>query len=169
MIAAEPSRTAERVARHRAAHQLLDRPPVLRDALAVRMLGRETASAMRADPHAFETSRIAPFLRASMAARARFTEDQLTDLRARGVAQYVILGAGLDTFAYRDPSPDQPLRVWEIDHPATQAWKRQRLAEAGIAVPSGLTFVPIDFERQRLPDALAAAGFDEDSWSMFAC
>jgi methyltransferase (TIGR00027 family) len=168
MIAAEPSRTAERVARHRAAHQLLDRPPVLRDGLAVAMLGPTTAAAMRADPRAFETSRIASFLRASMAARARFAEDQLADLRARGLGQYVVLGAGLDTFAYRQVAPRPPLRVWEVDHPATQAWKRQRLAEAGVAVPPHLTFVPVDFERQSLPAALADAGFDAGVGALFA-
>jgi len=168
MIEAQASRTAERVARHRAAHQLLDEPPVLRDELAVAMLGPATAAALRADPRAFETSRIASFLRASMAARARFAEDQLAALRAGGLGQYVVLGAGLDTFAYRHPAPRPPLRVWEVDHPATQAWKRQRLAEAGVAVPPHLTFVPLDFERRSLPAALAEAGFDVSAGALFA-
>lgn len=168
MIEAQASRTAERVARHRAAHQLLDAPPVLRDELAVAMLGPTTAAALCADPRAFETSRIASFLRASMAARARFAEDQLAALRAGGLGQYVVLGAGLDTFAYRQIAPRPALRVWEVDHPATQAWKRQRLAEAGIAVPPHLTFVPLDFERRALPDALAEAGFAADAGALFA-
>lgn len=168
MIEAQPSRTAERVARYRAAHQVLDQPPVLRDELAVAMLGPTTAAALRADPSAFATSRLASFLRASMAARARFAEDQLAALRAGGLGQYVVLGAGLDTFAYRQVAPRPPLQVWEVDHPATQAWKRQRLAEAGVAVPPHLTFVPLDFERQSLPAALADAGFDLAGGALFA-
>lgn len=168
MIPAEPSRTAQRVALRRAAHQLLDLPPVLSDPLAIPILGAAAAGALRADPARFETSRVSPYLRAFMAARARFAEDQLAHLRARGIRQYVILGAGLDTSAYRDPSPERPLRVWEVDHPSTQAWKRERLAEAGIAVPAALTFAAVDFERQALPEALAAAGFDAGAGAFFA-
>ena len=136
MIAAEPSQTAHKVALRRAAHQLLDRPPVLTDPLAIPILGAETAAALRADPARFETSRVSSYLRAFMAARARFAEDQLAHLRAHGLRQYVVLGAGLDTSAYRDPTPALSLQVWEVDHPATQAWKRQRLEEAEIPVPA---------------------------------
>jgi methyltransferase (TIGR00027 family) len=168
MIPAEPSHTAHRVALRRAAHQLLDQPPVLRDPLAIPILGAATAEALRENPARFETSRVSSYLRAFMAARARFTEDQLAHLRATGIRQYVILGAGLDTFAYRDPSPELPLRVWEVDYPSTQAWKRERLAEANIAVPAHVTFAAVDFERQALPDALAAAGFDADAGALFA-
>jgi len=168
MIPAEPSHTAHRVALRRAAHQLLDQPPVLRDPLAIPILGAATAEALRENPAQFETSRVSPYLRAFMAARARFTEDQLAHLRSTGIRQYVILGAGLDTFAYRDPSPELPLRVWEVDYPSTQAWKRECLAEANIAVPPHVTFAAVDFERQALPDALAAAGFDADAGALFA-
>ncbi len=77
---------------------------------------------------------------------------------AQGIAQYVVLGAGLDTFAYRNPFP--ALRVFEVDFPATQEWKRTMLAEAGIALPAGLTFVPLDFEHRTLAEGLAEAGFD---------
>jgi methyltransferase (TIGR00027 family) len=168
MIPAEPSRTAHRVALRRAAHQLLDRPPVLSDPLAIPILGAATAAALRVDPAQFETSRVSSYLRAFMAARARFAEDQLAHLRARGIRQYVILGAGLDTSAYRDPSPELPLRIWEVDYPSTQAWKRERLAEAGIPIPMALTFAPVDFERQALPEALAAAGFDAGAGACFA-
>jgi methyltransferase (TIGR00027 family) len=168
MIPAEPSHTAHRVALRRAAHQLLDQPPVLRDPLAIPILGAATAAALRENPARFETSRVSPYLRAFRAARARFTEDQLAHLRSTGIRQYVILGAGLDTFAYRDPSPELPLRVWEVDYASTQAWKRERLAEANIAVPAHVTFAAVDFERQALPDALAAAGFDADAGALFA-
>ena len=168
MIPAQPSQTAHRVARRRAAHQLLDQPPVLRDPLAIPILGPAEADSLRADPTQFETSRIAPYLRAFMAARARFTEDQLAHLRSRGIRQYVILGAGLDTFAYRDPSPELPLRVWEVDYPSTQAWKRERLAEASIAIPPHVTYAAVDFERETLSEVLAGAGFDLDAGALFA-
>jgi len=93
-----------------------------------------------------------------MAARSRYAEDELARAVAHGVRQYVVLGAGLDTFAYRNPHPG--LRVFEVDHPATQAWKRGQLEAAGISIPPTLTFVPIDFERQTLADGLGGAGFD---------
>lgn len=168
MIPAQPSETAHRVALRRAAHQLLDRPTVLTDPLAIPILGADTAAALQADPAHFETSRVSSYLRAFMAARARFAEDQLAHLRRQGLRQYVILGAGLDTSAYRDPMPQLQLRVWEVDHPATQAWKRQCLAEARIPVPPQLTYAAIDFEREALPQVLAAAGFDADAGAFFA-
>jgi methyltransferase (TIGR00027 family) len=102
---------------------------------------------------------VARDFRAFMAARSRFVEDELARAVARGVAQYVVLGAGLDTFAYRNPFSS--LRVFEVDFPATQAWKRELLREAGIAVPGSLTFVALDFEHKALAAGLAEAGFDE--------
>ena len=96
--------------------------------------------------------------RAFMAVRSRYTEDQLAVAVAQGVTQYVVLGAGLDTFAYRNPFP--ALRVFEVDFPATQEWKRVMLAEAEIALPPCLTFVPLDFEHRTLAEGLAEAGFD---------
>jgi len=150
------SRTAERVAIRRAAHQLLDRPRVLDDPLALRIIGSEAAEELRSNPkehHAFSRA-----FRAFMAARSRFAEDELARAVARRVRQYVVLGAGLDTFAYRNPHPG--LRVFEVDHPATQAWKREQLEAAGIAIPAALTFVPVDFERQTLAEGLGQSGFD---------
>jgi methyltransferase (TIGR00027 family) len=96
--------------------------------------------------------------RAFMAVRSRYTEDQLAAAVAQGVAQYVVLGAGLDTFAYRNPFP--ALRVFEVDFPATQEGKRVMLAEAEIALPPSLTFVPLDFEHHTLAEGLAEAAFD---------
>ena len=87
---------------------------------------------------------VARDFRAFMAVRSRYVEDQLAEAVAQGVTQYVVLGAGLDTFAYRNPFP--ALRVFEVDFPATQQWKREMLAEADIALPDKLTFVPLDFE-----------------------
>jgi len=150
------SRTAQRVAIRRAAHQLLDQPRVLDDPLALRIIGSEAAEELRSNPkehHAFSRA-----FRAFMAARSRYAEDELARAVAGGVRQYVVLGAGLDTFAYRNPHPS--LRVFEVDHPATQAWKRDQLQAAGIAIPPALTFVPVDFERQTLAQGLGQAGFD---------
>jgi methyltransferase (TIGR00027 family) len=164
MLEGNFSRTAQRVAIRRAAHQLLDQPRVLDDPLALRIIGAEAAAALRTNPkehHAFARA-----FRAFMAARSRYAEDELARAVASGVRQYVVLGAGLDTFAYRNPHDG--LRVFEVDHPATQAWKRERLQAAGIAVPSSLTFVPIDFERQTLADGLERAGFDHRIAAFFS-
>jgi methyltransferase (TIGR00027 family) len=102
-----------------------------------------------------------------MAARSRYAEDQLTEAVEHGVAQYVVLGAGLDTFAYRNPHSAN-LRVFEVDHPATQAWKLERLLAAGIAIPPSLRFVPVDFERQTLAAGLKEGGFDSGSPAFFS-
>lgn len=141
------SRTAERVAERRAAHQLLDRPLVFDDPLAVRIV----------QPNA-ERTPLDPYFRAAFAARSRFAEDELASAYANGVRQYVVLGAGYDTFAYRNPL--EGLRVFEVDHPATQTAKRARLAAAGIDVPPSMVFVPVDFATASLRESLDAAGFD---------
>jgi methyltransferase (TIGR00027 family) len=146
------SRTALRVAARRAAHQILDRPPVFEDPLALAIVGAEAV-----EKAASEAS--SPSLRAFMAVRSRFAEDELARAVARGVRQYVVLGAGLDTFAYRNPHAALGLRVFEVDHPATGEWKRARLLSAGIAIPAETVFVAVNFERQSLADALPSAGF----------
>jgi len=159
MRESEPSRTALRVAARRAAHQLFDNPRVLDDPIALRIIGEDAAVrlAARADEH---RGRIARAFRAFMVVRSRFAEDQLAQAIGRGAAQYVILGAGLDTFAYRSPYPDVALRVFEVDHPATQAWKRRLLAAAAIEVPATLTYAPVDFEQQTLAEGLSHVRFD---------
>ena len=146
------SRTALRVAARRAAHQILDRPPVFEDPLALAIVGAEAAAKAASEASS-------PSLRAFMAARSRFAEDELARAVERGVRQYVVLGAGLDTFAYRNPYAAPGLRVFEVDHPATQAWKRGRLLSAGIEIPAQIVFVAVDFERQSLADALPSSGF----------
>lgn len=158
------SRTARRVAIRRAAHQLLDEPKVLDDPLALRIIGPEAEKDLRSNPkehHAFSRA-----FRAFMAARSRYAEDELASAVAKGVRQYVVLGAGLDTFAYR--SPFAGLRVFEVDHPATQVWKYEQLQAAGIAIPDSLTFVPIDFEQQTLADGLGQSGFDASAPAFFS-
>jgi methyltransferase (TIGR00027 family) len=154
MQTGQPSRTAHAAAAHRAAHQLLEQGRVFADALALPILG-EPAEAIRRDAAAHPQSRR---MRLFIAVRTRFAEDALARAVQGGVGQLVVLGAGLDTFAYRNPY--EGLRVFEVDHPATQAWKRRRLDEAGIALPPSLTFAPVDFERETLAEGLAAAGFD---------
>jgi methyltransferase (TIGR00027 family) len=160
MLENRASLTSLKVAMRRAAHQLLDRPCVFEDPLALRILGPEHASALTANPRLHEDSPVAPYLRAFMAARSRYAEDRLHTAVAEGTSQYVILGAGLDTFAYRNPYPPERLRVFEVDHPATQEWKRRQLAEAQIDIPPDLVFAPVDFESQTLNDALRQAGHD---------
>jgi methyltransferase (TIGR00027 family) len=147
------SKTALRVAIRRAAHQVIDQPRILEDPIVVRLLGPGFARDMERAMH-----KVARDFRGFMAARSRYVEDRLAEAVAQGVEQYVVLGAGLDTFAYRNPFPS--LRVFEVDFPATQEWKRALLAEAGIALPAGLTFMPMDFEHKTLTDGLAEAGFD---------
>ncbi|HZQ44793.1 MAG TPA: class I SAM-dependent methyltransferase [Acidobacteriaceae bacterium] len=159
MDEARPSRTALRVAMRRAAHQLHDEHPlVFEDPFAVRILPPEIRLELQRTPAASRK----PFsaaMRAFMVCRARFAEDVLAQgFREQGVRQALILGAGFDTFALRNPYPD--LRVFEVDHPATQSWKRELLAAANLVVPEALSFVPVDFERQSLRQQLLHAGFD---------
>jgi methyltransferase (TIGR00027 family) len=150
----EPSRTALVIARQRAAHQLLDHGSILYDPFAMRILREDEKDVLQfANQHP-----VASIGRLFTAARSRITEDALSAAVERGIRQVVILGAGLDTFALRNPHEAQQLHIYEVDHPATQVWKRQLLAEAQIAVPPSLIFVPVDFERDDLKDKLIAAG-----------
>jgi methyltransferase (TIGR00027 family) len=168
MRESRPSVTAQRVAIRRAAHLLLDDPKVFDDPLALRIIGRESALALQADPRQFETTPLSPYLRAFVAARSRYTEDELSLAVRRGVCQYVILGAGLDTFAYRNPYPQGMLHVLEVDHPTMQTWKRARLEEVGITLPVDLTFAPVDFETQTLEEGLVGAGYDSGKCTFFS-
>jgi methyltransferase (TIGR00027 family) len=158
---AKPSGTAQRVALRRAAHQLLDHPRVFDDPLAAAIAGESERPPGADQP--FSRS-----LRAFIAVRSRYAEDQLALAVERGVRQYVVLGAGLDTFAYRNPLRSAGLHVFEVDHPATQAWKRARLDESGIAVPDDMTFAAVDFERQSLEDGLIEAGFEKRQPAFFS-
>ena len=157
-----PSRTALGAAKHRAAHQILEGGFIFTDLLAVRILGADAEAAVR-DAENDASRRV---LRLFIAVRTRFAEDALAAAVARGVRQLVVLGAGLDTYAYRS-TLGQSLRIFEVDHPATQVWKRQRLAEAAIPLPEALTFAPVDFERETLAHGLAAAGFDRAQQTFF--
>jgi methyltransferase (TIGR00027 family) len=160
-----PSRTALRVAIRRAAHQLFDTPRVFEDSLALRIIGADRAAALAASPDEHR-GRLARAFRAFMAVRSRFAEDELARAVGRGATQCVVLGAGLDTFACRNPHPN--LRVFEVDHPATQQWKRRMLADAAIEVPASLTFVPVDFSTGSLSSGLALANFDAERVTFFS-
>jgi methyltransferase (TIGR00027 family) len=161
MHAKEPSRTARGAAGHRAAHQIKEQGAIFRDPFARRILSAEDLA--QADARAADPKRLA--MRLLLAARSRFAEDALASAVARGLRQAVMLGAGLDTFGLRNPLPE--LRVFEVDHPATQAWKRERLTAEKIALPETLRFVAIDFEREELAERLAANGFASDVPAFF--
>jgi methyltransferase (TIGR00027 family) len=151
------SHTADRVAERRAAHQILDRPHVFEDPLALAIIRPEVARELSDTPERQNTT-FGRYVRAFVSMRSRLAEDAFRDAYEHGVRQYVALGAGFDTFAYRQSFPG--LALWEVDHPATQTVKRERLANAGIHVPPSVAFVPVDFSRMALAGALAAAGLD---------
>jgi methyltransferase (TIGR00027 family) len=165
MEPAVASKTALRVALRRAAHQLHDAPLVFDDPIAVPILGPAYSEELLRTPlrpdRPFSTA-----LRAFIVARSRYAEDNLGRAVAAGVRQYVLLGAGLDTFAHRNPYPQ--LRVFEVDHPATQQWKRELLHTNRIAIPETITYAPVDFERQSLAAQLLRAGFDGQAPAFFA-
>jgi methyltransferase (TIGR00027 family) len=154
-----PDNTAVRVALWRALHVLADAAPhVFADEIGLALAQPDPDWQKRPDMSAFTR----PF-RASIVARARFVEDLLAEQAARGVAQYVILGAGLDTFAQRRPELASRLHIFEVDQPGPQVWKRQRLVELGFNVPSFLHLVPVDFERgDAWLERLTASGFDTE-------
>jgi methyltransferase (TIGR00027 family) len=163
-----PSKTALRVAMRRAAHQLLDDDPkILNDPVALQILSPKSRAGVT-EESTFMPATASRFMRAFMVVRSRFSEDELARAIDRGALQYVVLGAGLDTFAYRNPYPEGSLRVFEVDHPATQEWKRKRLADANIAIPASLTFAPVDFEKQSLAEGLSSAGFDISKITFFS-
>jgi methyltransferase (TIGR00027 family) len=164
MQTGQPSRTAFGVAYRRAVHQLLDQPPVLADLIAIPILGKEFMARFESDRERQKHPSARAF-RAFMAVRSRYVEDNLATAVLSGLRQYVVLGAGLDTFAYRNPF--QQLRVFEVDFPATQEWKRGLLRAAGIPEPINLTYVPLDFEHRTLSEGLQEAGLGFQSPAFF--
>jgi methyltransferase (TIGR00027 family) len=157
-----PDSTAVRTALWRALHVELDAPPhVFEDTVGLALAAPEDGWRARGDMHPMGTQTY----RASIVARARFVEDLID---ASEIDQYVLLGAGLDTFAQRRPALAGRLQIFEVDQPGPQAWKRERLAALGLAVPASLHFVPVDFEAESWWDALARAGFDAHRRSLVA-
>lgn len=156
----KPSRTSEAAAVHRAVHQLLDdEPKILLDPIAQRLVE------MPKEIFYVEASKpVFKQLRSRLVMRSRYAEDCLSEAVAqRAIQQYLILGAGLDTFAFRQPSWARSIQIFEVDHPATQREKRERLETAGLVAPANLRFAPVDFETMSLTDGLRACGFDFDS------
>jgi methyltransferase (TIGR00027 family) len=160
----EPDNTAVRTALWRALHMLADaQPRIIEDEVGLKLV--DPPGDWQERPDMKFTKR----LRASIVARARFIDDLVIDQSREGVSQYVILGAGLDTFAQRRPDVASKLQLYEIDQPGTLAWKQQRLEELGFGVPPYLHFVPVDFERSSWWDELLRAGFDLNKPTVVAC
>lgn len=169
MLRGVPSQTALRVGLRRAAHQLYDSPLVFADPFAVAILGAEYAAELRRTPKPTPTQRqrlSSLAMRAHLVCRSRYAEDRLAEAVEAGATQYVLLGAGLDTFAHRNPYAG--LRVFEVDHPATQAWKRDLLSRAGMPAPARLVYAPVNFEAESLHEGLSRAGFDFAAKTVFA-
>jgi len=161
--AGQPSQTARRTAAYRAIHQTLEGGTIFRDPYASRILDAATLAKLGE----MEADQSIKPMRLFIAARSRYSEDALGASVARGVRQVVVLGAGLDTFSLRNPFAGQGVRVFEVDFPATQQWKRERLREAALALPGWLTFAPVDFERQSIAEGLAQSGFRVDQPAFF--
>ncbi len=168
MESGKPSYMANRTAFLRAAHQLLDDDPkILADPLAMSLWSSNAESDIKEDLE-FLQGPILRRARTFMVVRARYTEDRLREAIKRGIEQFVILGAGLDTFAYRSGESFKNLRIFEVDHPDTQRWKLQKLKAAQIGVPAHLKHIGVDFECHSLADELAAGGFDAAAPTFFS-
>ncbi len=163
MLERKPSRTALGAAGYRAAHQILENGAVFSDPHAHAVLGEEADAIIRGLSAAPEHTPIRLF----MAARSRFAEDCLAGAVTRGVRQAVVLGAGLDTLALRNPHRALGLRVFEVDHPATQMWKLRRLKDAGFVPDESVGFAAVDFERENIAESLAKVGFSSNKPAFF--
>jgi len=167
MIPRGPSKTAVMTAAARALHREDPPPWVLDDHLALELAGEEGVSITQRLRDELSAEDLLTFTR-WMSVRSRLVEDVVEPAVAAGIRQYAILGAGLDSFAYRRLDLLERVRVFEVDHPASQAWKRKRLAELGISLPANLAFAPVDFETQTLRDGLLAAGFNFAASAVFS-
>jgi len=163
MLEKQPSRTALGAAAHRAVHQKRDEGRIFKDPLAQLILGPDADAIIKELAPGAVMDTLCMFI----AARSRFAEDCLSHAISRRVGQLVILGAGLDTLSLRKPHEKAGLLTFEVDHPATQAWKRRRLTEVGLVPPASLTFVPVNLEEQSLPAELKAAGLDSNRSTFF--
>jgi methyltransferase (TIGR00027 family) len=162
------SKTALATAYIRAAHQLLDdKPLLLSDPVALPLLGANAAETIRSALARHQSSG-GKALRAHVVLRSRFTEDRLEEAAANGVARYILIGAGFDSFALRQPSWAGTLKIVEVDHPATQSAKRERIAKAGLSEPENLIFAPADFEHEELGEVLARSGVGTGEPALFS-
>jgi methyltransferase (TIGR00027 family) len=163
------SQTAQRIAILRASHQLIDSTPkILEDPIIERMLDQATRLRLRDHPEIYQAARLRA-LRVQALVRSRFAEDRLLGAVQRGIQQFVVLGAGLDTFAYRQPAWATGLQIFELDQPASQADKRHLLQTAGVGVPANLTFLEIDFEKDSLLSVLECSHYNFAGPAFFSC
>jgi methyltransferase (TIGR00027 family) len=158
MFPGQPSQSMVRTAMRRAIHQLLDQPHIFEDPVAVGLVpeASEYAILEAVDEH---RAPLQTMLRACFAFRNRFAEDRLADAAARGVRQYVVIGAGLDTFAWRQPAFARDMQIFYVDHPCSLAWAAERFRQRGLATPPNLSFVAADLEAEELPAQLNTQGF----------
>lgn len=163
-IKAEPDNTAVRTALWRALHvEIDDKPHVIEDEIGLQLIAPPTGWQERPD------MKFTKRIRASIVARARFIEDLILEQSAQGITQYVILGAGLDTFAQRNPEVASKLHIFEIDQQNTLLWKQQRLKELGFGLPQNLHFVPVNFETSSWFEELLKGGFDANKPTVIVC
>lgn len=164
----EASHTALATAYLRAAHQLLDAPPrILDDPVAVKLLGAAASQKIHDEIERYQSAP-AKALRSHVVLRSRFAEDRLQAAQQRGITRYVILGAGFDTFALRQPAWAKSLKIFEVDHPGTQHLKRAHIAAAALEIPANLAFASIDFEHESLLDGLLRQGVSQDEPTFFS-
>ncbi len=162
------SRTALATAYMRAAHQLLDdKPLLLSDPVALPLLGAHATDTIRGRLARYQSPG-GKALRAHVVLRARFTEDKLEEAAGKGVTRYILIGAGFDSFALRQPSWAGALKIIEVDHPATQSAKRERIARVGLSEPENLIFAPADFEREELGEVLTRCGIGPGEPAFFS-
>jgi methyltransferase (TIGR00027 family) len=165
----EGSLTSVGAAAYRAAHQLLDEEPrLLSDPVILQLLDARHIEEIKAKTSRFQLPE-AMRMRSRIALRSRYAEDRLMLAYARGVRQYLLLGAGLDTFAWRQPQGLYGLTIFEADHPATQEQKRQRLSRAGLSIPANCQIIPVNFETETLEEALHKSSFDPNSPCFISC
>lgn len=158
MLAGQPSRTLLGPAIRRAAHQLLDAPLILDDPIAVGLVPEAGADAIHAGLAEHQTQE-SVLLRSLFVLRSRFAEDRLAEAAARGVRQYLIVGAGLDTFPWRQPGYARGMHIFLADHVSSLVWTQEKFWARGLPKPSNLTFVPLDLEDGRLGERLSEFGF----------
>ncbi len=168
MESGEHSHMAEASAYLRAVHMSIDgEPKILEDPLAAKLLGPGLDDKMTADHERLARPGLIK-ARSLIVMRSRYAEDELTAAIDRGVGQYVILGAGLDTSPYRDGHPANDIQIFEVDHPDTQCWKLEKLNEAGIQAPENVRYVAVNFESDSLTERLSAGGFNNDEPAFFS-
>lgn len=167
MLIGQPSRTILNPAIQRAAHQLLDAPLIFRDPMAVGFIPEASENAICAASDDLRSGRV-KLLRSAMVLRSRFAEDRLAKAAARGVRQYVMVGAGLDTFPWRQPDFTHGMQIFAVDHPATLAWVRERLRQRHLSPPPNVTFLAIDLEQHSLGEKLVVTGFISEAACFFS-